>query len=75
MYDYLFKYLLSIFVMCKGQLYFVFLLSRFEKKYLFYFLVALGLHCCTWAFSGRTSGVSLQVRAACGLSLVVASRA
>ena len=41
----------SIFVMCKGQLYFVFLLSPFKKKYLFYFLVALGLHCCTWAFS------------------------
>ena len=40
--------------------------------YLFYVLAALGLHCCTWAFSGCREWGLLLV-AVRGLLIVVAS--
>ena len=53
------------------------LLKTFFKKYIYFFLAALGLRCCTWAFSScggfsycgtQALGASVLVTEACGLS-------
>lgn len=49
----------------------------FKSIYIYFFLAALGLHCCTWAFSScggfsycgtQALGASVLVTEACGLS-------